>query len=213
MRMHASFGADMRLCDLRHLHSVPTNPGPPMEYRMIATVVAVARDDMHSFSKPIVPEIDLIAGRGVVGDAHAGQLVRHRSRVKVDPTQPNLRQVHLMQSELFETLAAQGFTVAPGDLGENITTKDIDLLGLSRGCRLAIGPSAVVEITGLRNPCHQIEAFQTGLLRAVLGKGADGTVIRKTGVMGIVRAGGKVSGGDRITVHAQDGPHAPLQPV
>lgn len=180
---------------------------------MTATVVTVARDDTHKFSKPVVPYIDLDPGLGVTGDAHAGETVRHRSRVKADPTQPNLRQVHLIQTELFDDLATQGFTVAAGDLGENITTNGIDLLGLSRGCRLAIGPFAVIEITGLRNPCHQIESFQTGLLRAVLGKASDGTLIRKTGVMGIVRTGGRVTGGDRITVHAQDGPHHALEPV
>jgi hypothetical protein len=163
-----------------------------------ATVVAVARSAGHTFSKSLQPSIYLVAGLGVEGDAHQGVTVKHRSRVARDPTQPNLRQVHLIHSELHDELAAAGFTVAPGDLGENITTRDIDLLGLSRGARLQIGKDAVVEITGLRNPCAQLDRFQSGLLSAVLGRDEHGRLIRKSGVMGIVVESGEVRAGDVI---------------
>ncbi len=163
-------------------------------------VMAVAADDGHRFSKRVGPAIHLLAGLGVAGDAHCGATVQHRSRVAVDPAAPNLRQVHLLPAELFDELTANGFDLAPGDLGENILTAELDLLALPRGTRLAIGPSAVVEITGLRNPCAQIEAFRPGLLAAVLVRAPDGTLVRKAGVMGIVAAGGDVAPGDAIAV-------------
>jgi MOSC domain-containing protein YiiM len=178
-----------------------------------AQVVAVALDGAHRFSKCRVDRITLIEGIGVEGDAHAGVTVRHRSRVKADPTQPNLRQVHLIHAELFDELAPLGFDIGPADLGENVTTRGVDLLSLSRGTILGLGRDARVEITGLRNPCHQIEAFRTGLLRSVLGRARDGQLIRKTGVMGIVRRGGPVRPGDGLAVLEAPRDHVRLEPV
>ena len=177
------------------------------------TVLAVNRSPGHGFSKTPADAVRLIAGHGVQGDAHAGDTVKHRSRVAVDPTQPNLRQVHLIQAELFDELAGRGFDIRPGDLGENVTTRGIDLLALPRGALLRLGEDAVVEVTGLRNPCAQIEAFRAGLLAAVLDRGPDGEVIRKTGIMGIVRAGGDVRPGDGIAVTLPPPPHERLERV
>lgn len=178
-----------------------------------ATVVAVSRDGDHQFSKPQTQEILLLAGLGVHGDAHAGTTVRHRSRVAADPTQPNLRQVHLIHAELFAELDARGFAVHPGQLGENITTRNLDLLALPCGTQLRIGPKAVVEVTGLRNPCAQINAFQPGLLNAVLGRDGNGEVVRKAGIMGIVVTGGRVAPGDGIVVCLPAEPHHALERV
>jgi len=180
---------------------------------MSATVVAVHRHASHSFSKPTAEQIMLLAGLGVEGDAHCGTTVRHRSRVRQDATQPNLRQVHLIHAELLDELAAQGFRVAPGDLGENITTRDVDLLALPVGTVLHLGEQARVTLTGLRNPCAQIDAFQVGLLAAVLGRAPDGSLIRKAGVMGVVSAGGRVCAADAIRVVLPSGPHRPLERV
>lgn len=176
-------------------------------------VVAVAKSARHSFSKARCATITLLAGLGVEGDAHLGETVKHRSRVRVDPTQPNLRQVHLMHLELFGELAAKGFAVTPGDLGENITTSGLDLLGLPRGALLHLGDQAVVEVTGLRNPCGQIDDFQKGMLSAVLDRAEDGSLIRKAGIMAIVRKGGVVREGDTITVELPEGEHLPLERV
>jgi hypothetical protein len=178
-----------------------------------ARVVAVSRDDEHRFSKPNTDEIELIAGIGVAGDAHAGVTVQHRSRVAVDPTQPNLRQVHLIHAELHDEVREQGFEVAPGQLGENITTRGIDLLSLPRGTVLRLGPQAAVEVTGLRNPCPQIDAFDKGLLKQMVHRADDGTLIRRAGIMGIVLAGGPVRPGDPITVELPPQPHEPLDRV
>ena len=164
---------------------------------MTAHVIAVAQDGTHRFSKAVVPEIRLVEGLGVEGDAHCGETVKHRSRVRVDPTQPNRRQVHLFQAELFEEFAEKGFLVAPADLGENITTRGIDLLALPRGTVLRIGNTAEVEITGFRNPCAQIDTFLPGLLSAVLIRKPKQLIIR-TGIMGVVRASGMVSRGNKI---------------
>lgn len=180
---------------------------------MTATVAWVGRDAHHHFSKRAALSIRLIAGEGVEGDAHRGVTVQHRSRVAADPTQPNLRQIHLIQGELFEDLTARGFAVQPGDLGENVTTRGIDLLALPTGARLAIGPTVVIELTGLRNPCGQIEAFQKGLLAAVLDRAPDGALIRKAGVMGIIVTGGDISAGDTLTVTLPAEPHQPLERV
>lgn len=180
---------------------------------MTAVVVAVARDDRHRFSKPLLPAIRLLAGLGVEGDAHCGETVKHRSRVRVDPSQPNLRQVHLLHGELFEELAAAGFSVQPGAMGENLTTRGLDLLALPVGTRLRLGAEALVEITGLRNPCSQIDAFQPGLLKAVLGRDENGALIRKAGIMGIVLAGGQVRPGDGIAVTLPALPHRALERV
>lgn len=176
----------------------------------LPVVVAVAARAGHHFSKRVQLAIRLVEGLGVAGDGHAGATVKHRSRVARDPTQPNLRQVHLIHAELFEDLAAQGYAIGPGDLGENVTTRGIDLLGLATGTRLAIGGAAVVEVTGLRNPCLQLDRFRPGLMKATLGRGPDGALVRKAGVMAIVLAGGDVQAGDPIGVEFPAGPHVPL---
>ena len=176
-------------------------------------VEAVCRNEAHGFTKPVRGTIVLVAGLGVAGDAHAGVHVRHRSRVAKDPNQPNLRQVHLIHGELQDQLVAQGFAVGPGVMGENITTRGIDLLALPRGTRLRLGPSAVVELTGLRNPCKQLDDLQPGLMQAVLDRAPDGTLIRKCGVMAIVEAGGEVRAGDDIVIRLPATPHAALEPV
>ena len=167
---------------------------------MHATVTAVSRSATHTMSKQNQPVITLQAGLGVEGDAHNGQTVKHRSRVAQDPTQPNLRQVHLIQSELHTELRDRGFSISPGQMGENITTRGIDLLGLPTGARLLIGPEAVVAITGLRNPCTQLDGIQPGLMKAVLDRDEAGNLIRKAGVMGVVLEGGVVRPGDGIEV-------------
>jgi MOSC domain-containing protein YiiM len=179
----------------------------------MGTIVAVARDEGHRFSKPLLPAIRLLAGLGVEGDAHCGKTVKHRSRVAVDPTQPNLRQVHLIHAELFEELAGKGFSLRPGEIGENVTTRGLDLLALPAGTRLRLGSEALVEVTGLRNPCVQIEAFQPGLLKAVLGRDANGHLVRKAGIMAIVLEGGEVRPGDSIVVTLPALPHRALERV
>lgn len=180
---------------------------------MAAIVEAVGRSPLHEFSKAKTASIRLIAGLGVEGDAHCGETVRHRSRVARDPSQPNLRQIHLIHAELLEELGDRGFTVAAGDMGENVTTRGLDLLGLPTGSRLKLGEGAVVEVTGLRNPCRQIDEFQSGLMHAVLDRDSEGNLVRKSGVMGIVIEGGEVRPGDRIEVMPPDGPHKALEPV
>lgn len=178
-----------------------------------AVVASVWASATHSFSKFEQAELRVVQGQGVEDDAHCGVTVKHRSRVAVDPTQPNLRQVHLIQGELFDELAAQSFGVQPGQLGENITTRGIDLLALPRDTELRIGADVVLRVTGLRNPCPQIENFETGLLKAVVGKDADGEVVRKAGVMSIVLAGGLVKPGDGIAVRLPPLPHVRLERV
>ncbi len=176
-------------------------------------VTALSVDGTHRFSKIRAPRLRLLAGLGVEGDAHAGRTVQHLSRVRRDPSQPNLRQVHLIHEELFAELADKGFAVGAGDLGENVTTQGLDLLSLPRGTRLHLGAEAVVELTGLRNPCVQIDRFQSGLMHAVLDKDAAGNLIRKAGVMSVVLAGGEVREGDRVAVELPEGPAQPLEPV
>ena len=178
-----------------------------------AIVTAVSRDEAHAFSKPPRASIRLVAGLGVERDAHAGRTVRHRSRVARDPTAPNLRQVHLIHAELHDELNRLGFDVAPGDMGENITTRGVDLLGLAVATRLMIGPRAVVEVTGLRNPCTQLDGFRPGLMKAVLGRDSDGGLVRLAGVMAVVLAGGVIRPGNPIAVTLPPEPHAPLRPV
>jgi len=180
---------------------------------MSAHILAVCAHATHAFSKPVCESIALLAGLGVQGDAHAGVTVKHRSRVAQDPTQPNLRQVHLMHAELHDELVARGFRVGPGVMGENITTRGIDLLALPVGARLALGADAVVEITGLRNPCVQLDQYQDGLMQAVLDRAADGTLIRRSGIMGIVIRGGIVRPGDLVAVTLPAPPHRPLERV
>ena len=176
-------------------------------------VAAVSRSATHTFHKQGLERITLVAGFGVAGDAHGGVTVKHRSRVARDPTQPNLRQVHLLHEELFGDLAARGFTVAAGQIGENITTRGIALLSLPAGAQLHIGTSAVVRITGLRNPCAQLDRFQPGLMSALLDRAPDGALVRKAGVMGVVVQGGDVAAGDEVVVHLPAPPHRPLEPV
>jgi MOSC domain-containing protein YiiM len=179
----------------------------------MSSVVAVSLRAGHHFSKTPSLGIRLLKGLGVGGDAHMGETVKHRSRVRKDPTQPNLRQVHLIHAELFCELRAKGFVVHPGELGENVTTSGIDLLALPTGARLHLGASAVVEITGLRNPCIQIDKFQQGLRAATLDRDAEGNLIRKAGIMAIVIEDGDVRPGDAIRVAMPAAPHRPLQPV
>lgn len=177
------------------------------------SVVTVCASPGHGFSKAVQARIRLVEGRGVEGDGHAGETVQHLSRIRRDPTQPNLRQVHLIHSELLAELGSRGFDVKPGDLGENLLTRDIALLSLPRGTRLHIGPLAVVELTGLRNPCAQIDNFRTGMLKAVLEKDREGNLVRKAGVMGIVLAGGEVAPGDLIRLELPAGSQEALAPV
>lgn len=176
-------------------------------------IVALGIDARHRFSKQRVESCRFVAGQGVVGDAHAGVTVKHRSRVALDPSQPNLRQVHLIHAELFDELRAKGFDVAPCDLGENVTTHGIDLLALPVGARLRLGADTLVELTGLRNPCAQIDRFMPGLLAAVLDRDEAGNLVRKSGVMGIVVEGGTVRVGDAIAAMLPPLPHRPLERV
>ena len=180
---------------------------------MTGTVVAVSRSATHSLSKPTAPAIELRAGHGVEADAHAGVTVKHRSRVARDPTQPNLRQVHLIHAELHDELRAAGFDIAAGQMGENVTTRGVDLLGLPTGTRLYLGATAVVELTGLRNPCAQLDSIQPGLMAATLGRDEHGALVRKAGVMAVVIAGGPIAPGDQIAVATPPPPHHPLAPV
>ncbi|MFD6174567.1 MOSC domain-containing protein [Streptomyces coeruleorubidus] len=180
---------------------------------MSGLVTAVSSNGEYSFTKPNRDSIRLLAGLGVEGDVHAGVTVKHRSRVAQDPTQPNLRQVHLMHEELFTEVGEEGFKVAPGELGENITTRGIDLLGLPVGTLLRIGDTAVLEVTGLRNPCIQIDTYQDGLLKRVVGRDEAGNVVRKAGIMSVVREGGLVRPGDTIEAELPTGPHRPLDRV
>jgi hypothetical protein len=177
------------------------------------TVIAVARAPGHRFSKATQLEIRLLAGLGVAGDAHQGVTVKHRSRVARDPMQPNLRQVHLLHDELLDQLRRSGFDVSPGTMGENVTTRGIDLLGLARGTRLHLGDTAIVEVTGLRNPCLQLDRFQPGLMAATLDRDGEGNLIRKAGIMGIVIGGGDVRAGDAIRIEPPPEPHHRLEPV
>jgi MOSC domain-containing protein YiiM len=176
-------------------------------------VIAVSAKAKHGVDKPNREVIRLIVGEGVEGDAHRGATVKHRSRWRRDPAQPNLRQVHLLHAELHDELAAKGFVVTPGLMGENITTRGVDLLALPKGAIVRLGSDAVVEVTGLRNPCYQLDGLQRGLMAACLDKTADGRLIRKAGVMSVVLAGGEVRAGDPIVVELPPEPLEPLAPV
>jgi MOSC domain-containing protein YiiM len=180
---------------------------------MQGIVTAVGRSAKHTLVKPTGDRIRLLAGLGVEGDAHQGETVKHRSRVARDPRQPNLRQVHLIHAELHDELRATGFAVAAGEMGENVTTRGLDLLGLPVGTRLYLGAAAVVEVTGLRNPCAQLDRIQAGLMAATLERDERGHLIRKAGVMAIVVVGGDVRLGDSIRVELPPSPHRPLEPV
>jgi MOSC domain-containing protein YiiM len=180
---------------------------------MDGTVTAVSRSTKHTLVKPTHEHIRLLTGLGVEGDAHQGATVKHRSRVARDPHQPNLRQVHLIHAELHDELQVAGFAVAAGQMGENVTTRGIDLLGLPTGTRLRLGDAALVEITGLRNPCAQLDRIQPGLMAATLGRDEHGNLVRKAGVMAIVVAGGDVRRGDSIRVELPPPPYRPLKPI
>lgn len=180
---------------------------------MSAVVASVARSPEYTFQKPSVDRIRLIEGLGVEGDVHAGRTVRHRSRVKQDPTRPNLRQVHLIASELLDTLRGEGFDVSPGRLGENVLTVGVDLLSLPTGTRLLLGEDAEIEITGLRNPCVQLNDVGPGLMQRLVSRAEDGSLIRRAGVMAIVRRSGNVAPSDPIGVRLPDEPHRSLERV
>jgi len=180
---------------------------------MPATITAVSRSKGHTFSKPNEPVIRLVAGFGVEGDAHMGKRVKHRYQALKNPFAPNLRQVHLMHQELFDELREGGFHLWPGAIGENVTTCGVDLLALPTATRLRLGAEAVIELTGLRNPCRQIDALQIGLMKALLGRDSQGRLMRKSGVMAVVIEGGDVKAGDLIVVELPTGEHRPLLPV
>ena len=180
---------------------------------MSARVVAVHASPTHSMRKPAQASIRLVAGLGVEGDAHAGKTVQHLSRLAKDPSVPNLRQVHLIHAELHDELRVQGFDVAPGAMGENVTTRGIDLLALPTGTRLRLGAEAIVEVTGLRNPCAQLDGIAKGLMAATLDRDAGGKLVRKAGVMGVVLRGGEVRAEDPIEVDLPAAPHRALEPV
>ncbi len=176
-------------------------------------VVAVSRSPRHRFTKDVVDSVLLVEGHGVEGDAHAGATVQHRSRKRWNPQLPNLRQVHLLHAELLDDLRVQGHDVSPGSVGENVTTRGLDLLALPAGALLRLGRDAVVEVTGLRNPCVQLDRFSDGLMEATLRREADGALVRLAGVMGVVRTGGEVRPGDGVTVELPAGDLVPLKPV
>lgn len=180
---------------------------------MTAVVEAVSLSPTHTMAKPNRASVRLLAGLGLDGDAHQGVTVKHRSRVARDPSQPNLRQVHLIHAELHDELAARGLPVAAGQMGENVTTRGVDLLALPTGTRLRLGADVVVEVTGLRNPCVQLEGIHEGLMAAVLDRDEDGNVVRKAGIMAIVLDGGDVHPGDAIEIILPLAPHTPLAPV
>lgn len=181
-----------------------------MTEQQTGTVVAVSLDDKHRFSKPTAPSIRLVAGHGVAGDSHAGATTQHRYLLRTDPARPNLTQVHLMRSELFDELEADGFSVSAGQLGENVTTAGLDLLALPVGTRLHLGAHAVVEVTGMRDPCSLIDRFQQGLKTALKSADASGRIVRRAGIMGIVITTGTVFPGDDLVVELPAGPHLPL---
>jgi MOSC domain-containing protein YiiM len=176
-------------------------------------VVAVSSSPRHRFSKQPQPSVRLLEGIGVEGDSHAGATVQHRSRKRWRPQDPNLRQVHLLQEELLDELTAGGYEIAPGDVGENVLTRGVDLLGLPTGTRLRLGPDAVVTVTGLRNPCVQMDRFADGLMAAVLDRDENGELVRKAGVMAVVTAGGSVAPGDVVGIELPAPPYLPLKAV
>lgn len=180
---------------------------------VMGVVTAVSRSATHTMSKPNAKSVRLVAGLGVEGDAHSGETVKHRSRVRRDPAQPNLRQVHLIHAEFHDELRAAGFNVSPGQLGENVTTRGLDLLALPTGTRLHLGDGAVIEVTGLRNPCVQLDGIAQGLMAATLDRDEQGNLVRQAGVMSIVLAGGDVRPGDPIRVALPPWPQCPLAPV
>jgi MOSC domain-containing protein YiiM len=200
---------DQMMADRRQVEELELRARPPVA----GVIEAVSASPTHTMSKVNQREITLAAGLGIVGDAHMGATVKHRSRVRRDPGQPNLRQVHLIQAELLDELNAAGFKVTAGQLGENVTTRELDLLALATGTRLHVGENAVIEVTGLRNPCEQLNGIQPDLMERVLGRDSAGNLVRRCGVMGVVIASGVVRPGDEVTVELPAAPHMPLQPV
>ncbi len=180
---------------------------------MTPTILSLHQSPVHEFAKDVTPSLRLLAGLGVEGDAHCGATVRHRSRVAVDPNQPNLRQVHLLHSELLGELQSEGFAVAPGSMGENILTANIDLLGLSTGTRLTLGRDAVLEVTGLRNPCKQLQQIDPALLPRLAHRDESGKLIRLAGIMAIVLRAGEIFTSDAIAIERPNTRHQPLAPV
>jgi hypothetical protein len=187
------------------------HPGAMTE--VAGSVVAVHASPTHTMAKPSTMFIRLVEGEGVAGDAHAGAKVKHRSRVRRDPDLPNLRQVHLIHAELHDELRGRGFGVVPGQMGENITTRGLDLLALPTDSLLRIGDEAVVRITGLRNPCKQLDGIQPGLMAAVLDRDTEGNLVRKAGIMSVVVRSGEVRPDDPVVVELPAPPRAPLRPV
>jgi MOSC domain-containing protein YiiM len=180
---------------------------------MQGKIVSVSRSAGHAFSKERCASINVVAGLGVEGDVHAGATVKHRYLVRKNPKAPNLCQVHLLQAELFDELRARGIEIAPGEMGENVTTLGVDLLSLPLGAKLHLGEQAVVEVTGLRTPCSQMDAFRPGLMKACMGREADGSLVRKAGIMAIATVGGTVVAGDAVAVELPAGEWVKLGPV
>src|SRR5215469_8064472 len=187
--------------------------GADQEVMMAGLVTAVSRSAAHTLRKLNTDCIRLVTGLGVEGDAHSGVTVKHRSRLARLADAPNLRQVHLIHAELHDELSRKGIAVSAGQMGENITTRGVDLLGLPAGARLHLGKAAVVKVTGLRNPCAQLDRIQSGLMAATLERSAEGKLIRKAGIMAIVIVAGQVSPGDAIRIELPAQPHQPLAPV
>jgi len=175
-------------------------------------VVGLARDGRNGFSKSAMDTICLIQGQGVEGDAHSGPFVRHRYLARRQPRLPNLRQVHLIPSELFEALRNAGYDLHPGDLGDNIATAGLDLETLPMGALLDLGSEACIELTGLRTPCVLIDRFRTGLKRQMVCSEPVAPRFR-CGVMSIVRTGGRLAVGDPIRVRLPPKPWTDLPAV
>ena len=180
---------------------------------MTQRIVSLHKSPVHEFSKSPATSLRLLAGLGVEGDAHLGETVQHRSRVAADPSQPNLRQVHLLHLELLDELKAEDFPVGPGVIGENILTEGVDLLGLATGTRLALGSEAIVEVTGLRNPCKQLLQIDPALLTRLAHRDDSGDLVRLAGIMAIVLIGGEIQINDAIQIEAPPKPHRSLVPV
>jgi hypothetical protein len=211
--VHALDGQLLADREVVHLYAIRDGLVARMDVIERGLVTAVSAAPTHTMSKLNAESIRLLKGLGVEGDAHLGESVQHRSRLARDPSQPNLRQVHLIHAELHDELRAGGFDVSPGRMGENVTTRGIDLLALPAGARLRLGESAVVQVAGLRNPCVQLDGIQRGLMEATLDRDQDGGLIRRAGVMGVVVAGGEVGPGDEIRVELPPEPHRALEPV
>lgn len=178
-----------------------------------AMVESVHRSESHDFTKATVEEVVLVAGVGIEGDAHAGATVQHVSRKKKDADRPNLRQVHLVSAELHEELVADGFDLDHGGFGENLVTRGIALGDLPVGTTLALGDDAIIVLTGLRDPCAQIDRHREGLRAAVAFDPGEGPKLFRDGAMAMVVRGGVVRTGDPIGVALPPEPHHPMRKV